>query len=267
MEYPMISFDATEKDEEAMYFVLTHEIGHNWFPMIVGSNERTCAWMDEGFDMFINQFSLARRYPAHGDQTQRADRQRVLIEGKVKEHHDLLIDLPPDSTPENGYTNYRKPAGVLQMLRRDVVGPVAFDKGLRTYIRRWAYKHPTPMDFFRTMEDVSGRKLDWFWREWFFETPGFDQAINAVRQTTDGRTTHVTVVYGNLGRGVLPLLVRFTFDDGTTRDITYPAEVWRTNSTSYTVSYSFHRPVVGVTIDPDEHLVDADRSNNRWTSK
>ena len=149
-----------------------------------------------------------------------------------------------------------------------MLGPARFDQSaFRTYISRWAYKHPTPQDFFRTMDEAAGRPLDWFWREWFLETPQFDQAIDAVTQTTKGTTTHVTVQYGNKGRGVLPLLVRFTFRDSTTRDVAYPADIWRANSTAtYAVSSVFKQPVVKIVLDPDQHLIDADRSNNSWVS-
>ncbi|HXC24786.1 MAG TPA: hypothetical protein VNU46_02645, partial [Gemmatimonadaceae bacterium] len=136
------------------------------------------------------------------------------------------------------------------------------------YIERWAYKHPTPQDFFRTMDDVSGQQLDWFWREWFFETPSFDQAIDSVSQTTAGTETHVTVVYGNHARGVMPILARFTFSDGTTQDVKYPADVWRANSTRYVMSYTFTgKTVKQIALDPDNHLVDVDRPNNTWVAK
>ena len=116
------------------------------------------------------------------------------------------------------------------------------------------------------MDEAAGRPLDWFWREWFLETPRFDQTIEGVTQTTAGATTHVTVQYGNKGRGVLPLLVRFTFRDGTTQDVAYPADVWRANSSHYIVASIFKHPVVKIVIDPDQHLIDADRSNNSWVS-
>ena len=270
MEYPMLSMDATFNSEPRLYLSITHEVGHEWFPMIVGSNERVHAWMDEGVNQFINTFSIARRYPDRGDQIKRADQYRSAIEGAVTQHQDAVVETPADSADANvyGYIAYFKPAGILQMLRRDVVGAQLFDRAMHTYVARWAYKHPTPQDFFRTMEDVSGQHLDWFWREWFFENPTFDQAIDSVSQTTAQTETHLTVTYGNRGRGVLPLLIRFTFSDGTTQDVSYPADVWRANSARYTASYTFmNKTVKQIQIDPDKHLVDADRSNNDWTAK
>jgi hypothetical protein len=266
MEYPMMSFDGVFPTTTE-YAVVTHEIGHEWFPMVVGSNERVHAWMDEGFNSFIDTFSEAFRYPQNGDQTARGDHQRAVVQARIRRHNDFVMDVPADSAPDDQYVAYDKPVGVLQMLRRDIIGPELFDKGLRTYIQRWAYKHPTPQDFFRTMDDVSGQHLDWFWREWFYETPSFDQAIDSVAQTMSGGSTHVTVVYGNHARGVLPLLVRFTFTDSTTQDVTYPADVWRANATQYTMSYTFPKPVIQIVVDPGHHLVDVDRSNNVWPAQ
>jgi len=145
------------------------------------------------------------------------------------------------------------------------VGPAAFDDAFRTYIQRWAYKHPTPADFFRTMENVAGRRLDWFWREWFLETPRFDQAIDSVTTRMHGDTQYVAVQYGNHARGVLPLLVRFTLSDGTTQDLMYPAEVWSTNSVRYVRRYIFvGQRITRIDLDPEHRLIDVDRTNNSW---
>jgi hypothetical protein len=141
---------------------------------------------------------------------------------------------------------------------------------MRAYIQRWAYKHPTPQDFFRTMDDVSGQHLDWFWREWFLETPTFAQALDSVSQTTAGTDTHVTVVYGNHGRGVMPIAARFFFSDGTTQDMSYPVDVWRVNSRQYVMSYTFTGKTVSqIQLDPDRRLVDPNRSDATyvWITK
>jgi hypothetical protein len=118
------------------------------------------------------------------------------------------------------------------------------------------------------MADISGRNLDWFWRECFLEAPRFDQAIDSARQSMQGSETHVTVTYGNKGRVVMPLLVRFTFSDSTTQDISYPADIWRAHPSSYTVSYTFpnKKTVRRIALDLEGHLPDADRSNNVWTA-
>jgi hypothetical protein len=259
MEYPMLAMEANTNSQPGLYGVVTHEVGHNWFPMIVGSNERMHAWMDEGFNTFINSFSEARRYPAKGDQSARIGHETFVGNGPI-----LETGKP---TGNSDGAQYFKTAYMLQLLRVDVLGPDIFDKAFRTYIQRWAYKHPTPMDFFRTMEDVSGRKLDWFWRECFLEAPRFDQAIDSVTQTVQGTETHVTVAYANRGRAVFPLLVRFTFSDSTTQDVTHPADVWRANPASYTMSYTFHNKTVRrIELDHDRHLPNARRAISTWTA-
>jgi hypothetical protein len=166
-----------------------------------------------------------------------------------------------------GIAAYLKPSVGLQLLRQEILGPEAFDDAFRTYVRRWAYKHPTPADFFRTMEDVSGRRLDWFFREWFVENPHFDQAIDSVLVQTKGDTTNVSVMYANHARGVLPIRARFTLSDGSTVDYNYPAEVWSTNTVHYPRRYQFvgKRPTK-IELDPDKRLVDIDRSNNVWSA-
>src|SRR3970282_170549 len=116
------------------------------------------------------------------------------------------------------------------MLRQEILGPEAFDDAFRTYLRRWAYKHPTPADFFRTMEDASGRRLDWVWGEGFVENPHFDPGIDTGVVQTKGDTTKCAVTCANRARGVLPIRARFTLTDGTIVDYNYPAEVWSTNT-------------------------------------
>ena len=269
MEYPMLAMEAKSNDKYDLYNVITHEIGHDWFPMLVGSNERIHFWQDEGFNTFINTFSEARRYPEKGDQMQRAAAQRDEIEQTQAHDVDVPIETPADriDPAKLGFTEYYKTAVGLQLLRQEILGHAAFDAAFRTYIRRWAYKHPTPTDFYRTMEDVSGQRLDWFWREWFVEDEHFDQAVDTVVTRTRGDTTFVAVGYGNRSRGVLPLRVRFTFADSSTETYDYPAYVWSMNSTFYVRRYAFvGKTLEKIDIDPDRLLVDDDRSNNSWSA-
>jgi hypothetical protein len=247
--------------------VVTHEIGHMWFPMIVGSNERVHMWQDEGFNTFINTFSEARRYPEKGDQMARALGEREYVESAMKQNVDGPIEVNPDRINPQllGLEAYVKPSVGLQLLRQEIMGPEAFDDAFRTYARQWAFKHPTPADFFRTMEDVGGRRLDWFWREWFFENPHFDQAIDTVVTKVAGDTMDVAVMYGNRARGVLPIHARFTFSDGSSENFDYPAEVWSTNTTHYVRRYRFvGKKLTGIELDPDKRLVDLNRDNNGW---
>ncbi len=267
MEYPMLVMEAKSDDKYDLYNVVTHEIGHNWFPMIVGSNERVHMWQDEGFDTFINTFSEARRYPEKGDQIARALGERTYVESAMKANADVPVDLMPDRIDPRqlGLAAYVKPSVGLQLLRQEIMGAAAFDDAFRTYIERWAFKHPSPTDFYRTMEDVGGRRLDWFWREWFQENPHFDQAIDNVTVTQQGDAQTVAVQYGNRARGVLPIHARFIFSDGSTQMYDYPAEVWSTNTTRYGRSYAFRGKTLSrIELDPDRRLPDTDRANNSW---
>jgi hypothetical protein len=269
MEYPMLAMEDRNDDEYQLYSVVTHEIGHNWFPMIVGSNERIHFWQDEGLNTFINLFSEARRYPARGDEPARAADERALEEKAESIGVDIPIELQADRVPPQllGLNSYDKPSVGLQLLREEILGHAAFDDAFKSYIQRWAYKHPAPADFFRTMEDVSGHRLDWFWREFWLNNYHFDQAIDTVVVQHHGDTDNVVVRYANRARGVLPIRARFTFSDGTTEDFRYPAEVWSTNTTRYLRRYAFTgKHVTRIELDPDHRLIDIDRSNNVWSA-
>ncbi len=261
MEYPMLTMVAAYPSAPQLYNVLSHEIGHIWFPMIVGSNERIHPWMDEGINQFINTFSDGARHPEGGTQDRRAAQYVKGIEQNIMRNQDAIMDVPADKMRNMGYLAYFKPAGVMEVLRRDVLGPDVFDNALRIYLKRWAYKHPTPVDFFRTMEDVSKQDLSWFWREFFYESTKFDQAIGKVEQTSDG----VTVQYENRARGVLPMTVVFTFSDNTKQEFTYPATIWKDGSGVHSVNYKFSgKTVSGITIDPSNQSIDINRGNNKW---
>jgi hypothetical protein len=270
MEYPMIAMENKSEDKYDLYNVVTHEIGHMWYPMIVGSNERMHMWQDEGFNTFINYFSEARRYPEKGDYAARVLQNRDSI---VARYMQIGVDAPLEINPDRinpqvlGENAYVKTAVGLALLREEILGPAAFDDAFREYTRRWAFKHPTPQDFFRTMEDASGRRLDYFWREWFLENPHFDQAVDSVITQQKGDTMNVAVRFANRARGVLPIRARFTFSDGTTQDFIYPAEVWSTNTTYYVRQYQFlQKRLVKIELDPDQRLIDLDKKNNVWSA-
>jgi len=234
--------------------------------MIVGSNERAHMWQDEGFNTFINYFSEARRYPEKGSYAERVAHDRATVENFMQHDADWPLEINPDRIPGGllGENAYVKTAVGLALLRDEILGPAAFDDAFRTYTSLWAFKHPAPADFFRTMENVSGRRLDWFWREWFLENPHFDQAIDTVVSKHVADVDTVKVVYANHARGVMPIHARFTFADNSTQDFDYPAEVWSTNTTYYLRSYVFTKPVKKIQIDPDNRLPDLDRTNNTW---
>lgn len=360
MEYPMICFNygRTEKDgtysestKYGMIGVIIHEVGHNFFPMIVNSDERQWTWMDEGLNTFMeyiteelfdNQFPV-RRGPAH------------LITDYMKLPKDQLEPIMTNS--ENivhfGPNAYSKPATALNILRETVMGRELFDFAFREYARRWAFKHPTPADFFRTMEDASGEDLDWFWRGWFYDIEPVDIALDSVRyavldfdrnvprpnQTatfrkldkpmnagmfddiskvrnrqdtsiqfyTDVDTTlrdfywryarglepydtttyrienspqyesaneemkkkyagkHLyELTFSNKGGLVMPIIVEWTYADGTTEIDHIPVQIWRKNEYKVTKTFMKNKEVTQIRLDPMRQTADIDESNNIW---
>lgn len=173
---------------------------------------------------------------------------------------------PPDriAAAALGVVGYRKPGMVLNLLRDKVLGPETFDRAFRAYAARWAYKHPTPSDFFRTMEDVSGRDLDWFWREWFYTTDVLDQAVDSVAVLARADGQFPTIVrLTNRTPLVMPVDLQLTFDNGQTRTVELPAEIWY-GGNRYDWETTLPARVVRVTIDPKSELPDQDRKNNTW---
>ena len=273
MEYPMLHFSDVTSRHEDLFGVVDHELGHNWFPMIVGSDERRYAWMDEGFNTFINTFSQITFYdegtdpslPGFGQGA--ASRYVTLTGGDTFVSYSQQIgaaDRPimtyPDQVPgqAGGYVLYFKPAAGLRILRDAVLGPERFDDAFQTYIRRWAYKHPQPADFIRTMEDVSGEDLDWFWRGWLYGTDSFDAAVTGL--SADGPTAAALVT--NTGELVFPITVEFAFSDGTTERATVPVEAFYTTDDAAARVPLNGRTLVSARTDPDGLLPDTDRAND-----
>jgi hypothetical protein len=257
MEYPMITFDPRAPSREERQWVLAHELGHQWMPMIVGSNERLYPWMDEGFNTFIDLGNAARYFKgtAYGDSIEVhplhlypdhaiADREQPLISRPV-EGHDLF------------WTGYQKPALMMQTLRYEVLGKERFDYAFRQYLRAWAYKHPTPADFFRLMRDASGMDLDFFWRDWIYTTARLDQAVDSVGRA-DGA---LKVFLSNRGTMTLPLEMELTYTDGTTERVRLPVEMWNLGR-RFAYRVRGGRQVTGVVVDPRGVLPDFDRKNN-----
>ncbi len=257
MEYPMIVFCSHQARGGFLFAVTDHEIGHTWFPMMVGSDERRYAWMDEGFDTFINYYSgmvFSGGAPILAALMQPG---QIADDMRSAEHSMLAV---PDSLDENeiGFLAYNKPAAVLVLLRETVLGPELFDEAFREYIRRWSFKHPQPADFIRTMEDVTGEDLDWFFRGWVYENGTLDQAVAGV-QVIDERTV---VTIENRGRIVMPLELRLIFRDGTEEFRNVPVDDW--SETGQFVLEISEKRLRHVQIDPDGVLPDVDRSNNVW---
>jgi hypothetical protein len=261
MEYPMLAMEARGDSAADLYNVLTHEIGHMWYPMVVGSDERRYAWMDEGFDTFINSFS-EEGYWKRDDAAIR-QRERQLVVGI-----DQMPTAQPVLTPANRYRTsnnllslaYVKPSIVLLSLRSKVLGPQVFDSAFREYTRRWAFKHPQPADFFRTMEEVSGRDLAWFWRSFFYTTASLDQSVESVKQDSAG-TSQVTLV--NLGDAVMPVELELGFEDGSTELVKLPVEIWY-GGNRYIYQVAAGKSVVSARVNPDGTFLDAVTTNDAW---
>jgi len=276
MEYPMFQFSGVGRRHMSLFGVIDHELGHNWFPMIVGSDERRYAWMDEGFNSFLNTFSNVTFYDENEDRSiagyGMSDEARVvrLTQGAAAAgfmSEDWAQGQPIMTYPDRvrrealGFLAYRKPAKGLLLLRNEILGPERFDSAFKEYINRWAYKHPQPADFFRTIENASGEDLDWFWRGWFYETGQFDQAIVALEDNIDDAYALATIE--NLRELVMPAVVEFTFADGSTERVTLPAESFMESDTASATMDLNGRTVTSVQLDPDGAFPDADVSNNQ----
>lgn len=262
MEYPMFVMVHYGSDDPASIFgTINHEHGHQWFPMIVGSNERRYAWMDEGLDMYMNAFAGESRYPdSRPFPTYLQDWRNAVARG---------LDTPLMTAPDNinaaalGAIGYRKPAVVLLTLRNHVVGAELFDAAFREYIRSWAFKHPTPADFFRTIENAAGEDLSWFWKSFFYSTDVLDIAIDSVTQRTGDGRTMVDISLRRRTSVVFPVRLRLGFRDGSTQDMTLPVNVWARGS-RVDVSLPVKGPLAGVRLWPDASVPDWDRSNDTW---
>jgi len=266
MEYPMVTME-NGNSREGLFSVLTHETGHMWYPMVVGSDERRYAWMDEGFNTFINIFSEEGYFQRDDSRRRRGEAAFTLMNDQAQTAQPIMTYANRYRTEGNlGALAYIKPAMGLYLLRSKILGPEVFDQAFREYTRRWAFRHPQPADFFRTMEDVSGRDLDWFWRGWFFTTGALDQAVDTVTQRTDRQGDQsVTVTLRNAGYLVMPVELRLTFADGSTSTYSYPVEIWYKGDT-YKATIPITQPVTEATVNPDGSWPDIVPGNNSWKS-
>lgn len=353
MEYPMICWnygrpnpDGTYSDrvKYGMISVIIHEVGHNYFPMIVNSDERQWGWMDEGLDTFMQYMAeqeFGEIYP-EAVAPNNAYPSRRGAPSKIVPYMsgDQSTISPIMSNPENVYqlgpNAYGKPGTALNILRETVMGRELFDHAFKTYSKRWMFKHPTPEDFFRTMEDASAVDLDYYWRGWFYTTDYVDIGVKEIKKyfvsnkptkqmkeymaarnlteadlpplvylaeegsddydaslkgksPTESSTTlkefmmdNMTaqeraaikepkyiyqVTYDKPGGIPMPLIVEYTYADGSTKNITYPAEIWRKNDKEVSVVISSLVELKGVVVDPKAETADIDTTNNSWPMK
>ena len=260
MEYPGIVFCSYSDSGGSLWGVTDHEFGHTWFPMIVGSNERKYAWMDEGFNTFINGLSTKEfnkgefaDFSFFGD-----DMTRYVFNEKM----DPLMTAPDVVQQSNlGIAAYGKPSVMLNALREVVLGKDRFDLAFREYINRWAFKHPTPWDFFHTMENVAGEDLSWFWRAWVLNNWKLDQAVKGF-QYNDGRPENgAFITLENKLQMVMPVTVLVKEENGKEHTIDLPVEVWQRGA-EWTFGVRTTSRITEVILDPAKLLPDMDRKNN-----
>ncbi|MBC9929359.1 M1 family metallopeptidase [Chitinophaga qingshengii] len=264
MEYPGIVFCSWKAAKGSLWGVTSHEFGHNWFPMIVGSNERKFAWMDEGFNTFINGVAAAEFNKGEFNSEQSAQRAAPMMFGANAE----AIMNTPDviGLRYNGIAAYFKPAMGLKLLRDQILGHERFDYAFREYIKRWAFKHPTPWDFFRSMENAAGEDLAWFWKGWFFNTWKLDQAVKSVTYAGNDPAKGATITLQNLEKLPMPVVMTIRDEQGHRDTVKLPVEIWQRGST-----WVYHHPskvkLSSVVIDPQGEMPDINPANNSWKAE
>jgi hypothetical protein len=262
MEYPGIVFCRSSATNAALFGVTDHEFGHTWFPMIVGSNERYYGWMDEGFNTFIN--SLADDDFNNGEYKEKPDDMELIGYYVFSDDSEPVMSTP-DAMKERNIGNmlYKKPGIALELLRNEILGPERFDFAFRTYIRNWAYKHPTPWDFFRTMENAAGENLNWFWRGWFIENYRLDQSIAKIEYEDKNAAKGAIVTIVNMDKMAMPVTLAYETIGGKKGVIKLPVEIWN-NAVEFQVKLPTTERLKKVVIDPDKVLPDTHFENNVW---
>jgi hypothetical protein len=264
MEYPGIVFCGSRAEGGNLWGVTSHEFGHTWFPMIVGSNERKYPWMDEGFNTFIN--SVADKAFNNGEFENKNVNRHAAGKFVFGDKTESIMTIPDVTSGNNlGISAYFKPGMGLELLRDEILGKDRFDLAFRYYINNWAYKHPTPWDFFHAIENAAGENLDWFWRGWFMNNWKLDQSVKAVDYVENDSTKGSIITIENLEKLPMPVTVEIKQANGKTGRVNLPVEIWEHGST-WKFHYASTDKVTEVTIDPDKRLPDVDESNNTWKS-
>ncbi len=351
MEYPMICWNYGRPNEDGTYSsrvkygmmgVIIHEVGHNFFPMIVNSDERQWTWMDEGLNSFLQTIAkkqMGETYPeclSPGDKVfpaRNSDPTSIIPYMGGDQDFTAPIMSKGLNVYNFGSNAYSKPAVGLTILRETIMGHELFDYAFKEYAHRWMFKHPTPEDFFRTMEDASAIDLDWFWRGWFYTTDWVDIGIKDVKKyyvsskpnakgekllerykrynlkaddfvylSEEGSDTvdeneknndllensvplkeyvmdnfskeeraHMkhpkyfyNITFDKPGGMVMPIIVKYSYADGTSKTITYPAEIWRLNDKEVSKAIASEKEIISITVDPNKETSDIDTSNNSW---
>lgn len=262
MEYPGIVFCNYKSKGAGLWGVTNHEFGHNWFPMIVGSNERKYAWMDEGFNTFLNDVDTKE---FNGGEYYHKQNPQQMANYLFSDNLEPIFTMPDviHNQQNLGVEAYAKPSMALHQLRNQVLGKKRFDYAFRQYIQRWAFKHPTPWDFFNTMSDAAGEDLSWFWREWIMHNWKLDQAVKDVEYVNNDPTKGSLITIVNKDRMAMPVTVQVTEANGNTGTKSLPIEIWE-NGPVWTFKYPSTSRVQKVELDPHHVLPDVNPSNNLW---
>jgi len=269
MEYPGMAFDGITDNGKELFWITAHEIGHTWFPMMVGSDERRDAWMDEGINTFIDtyesdDFEGGVYGPKRDSEYAPGGGNPVDEIQKVLKDPDAVPIMSRADTISETYRHpvtYFKAALGLRLLREVILGPDRFDPAFRKYVDDWAFKHPKPSDFFREMESESGEDLSYFWRGWFFNNWNLDLAVTGVSYVGGDPAKGAKVMVASLDKLVMPSVLEVRYADGTKTRLALPAETFILLG-QHAIPVAAHGPIAQVEIDPDHALPDKDRSNN-----
>ncbi len=261
MEYPGIVFCHALARGGQLWGVTSHEFGHTWFPMVVGSDERKYPWMDEGFNTFINsvadkdfnhgEFAAKHLYPERAARFFQPTSEPIMTIPEVTREQYLSVNA------------YDKPGMGLELLRYDILGEERFDSAFRYYIRNWAYKHPTPWDFFHAMENSSGEDLSWYWRGWFLNNWKLDLAVTNVEYAESNPANGALITLQNREKLPMPVTIEVEQEGGKISRMNLPVEIWQ-RGPEWKLFYPSSRKIIMVTVDPDRMLPDIDESNNVW---
>ncbi|MEP6750428.1 MAG: M1 family aminopeptidase, partial [Bacteroidota bacterium] len=248
-----------------LWGVTSHEFGHNWFPMIVGSNERKYPWMDEGFNTFIN--TMADKSFNNGEfASNRPVNRQLLARAFYNDSAEAIFTVPDVTNPRNlGNVAYGKPGLGLTILRENILGENRFDSAFSYYVHQWAFKHPTPYDFFHCIENYAGETLDWYWRGWFINNWKIDQAVKDVSYVQNDPKNGSIITIANLEKLPMPVTVEVTEADGKTNRVKLPVEIWQ-HGAMWKFKYNSTGIINKVVIDPDKLYPDTNGKNNIWPS-
>jgi len=268
MEYPGMIFNNYKETKASLWFLISHEIGHNWYPMIVGSNERRYMWQDEGLNTYMNFIANDifnngeyETDPSYFEKDFFASRDYT----QFMQYKDPLMTLSDAMDEEQHWQFYGKTAYGLNLLRTVIVGKERFDYAFRKYTEAWAFKHPTPYDFFYSINNGTGENLNWFWKEWFYTTWKLDQAVASVSYVDDDPAKGALITIENKGKMMMPVIIKMIQTNGQKETVRLPVEIWARGS-NWTFEYASTSIIDKVIIDPENQFPDLERKNNEWNN-